>query len=133
MPTPRVIAVTTMGATVVAAVALASYAAVELHAVELAGLLARHHAVPYAAGLWWVLVAPAPLLAAGLLVRWTPWPWVATCTLHLAVLVAVTARLRHLVPPGVLLGVGVVVLVGLAASVAAVAPDRGVPRRVPGG
>lgn len=122
--TARAVAGATVSATVAVA-AVASYLLVRADAVDIAGLLARHHAAPYALGLWWALVAPVPLLGAALLTRRTPWPWVVVCTLHLGVVLAVTVRLRHVVPDQAAAGVVGTVVLGVVSVVACVArrPD----------
>lgn len=94
----------------------------------LAGLLARHHAAAYAAGLWWVMVAPAPLLAATLAHRRTPWPWVVVVTVHLVVLVALGVRLRHLLSLGAVAALVATVALGVAAAMAAVGEQARVRR-----
>jgi hypothetical protein len=92
-----------------------------LGGLRLAGLLADD-APAYAAAIWWVCLAPAPLALALLGTVRTPWPWVGTAAVHLVVLVAVTTRLRHLVPGSVWVGVAVSVVVGVASAVAVVTP-----------
>lgn len=110
----------TAGATVVGAAACSWYAATGagLGGPRVAGLLAAHHAVTYAVALWWVMLAPVPLLLAAVGARWTSWPWVAVTTLHLATLAAVAVRLRHLVPDIAWLGLAGVGLVAVASVVA---------------
>ncbi len=114
-----------MVATLLGAGALSWFALVGsgLDGPRAAGFLLRHGAPVYVVGLWWLILAPLPLLGAAALTRVTPWPWVAVVTAHLAVVVAVAARLRRLVPDPAWWGVGFVVVVGLASVVTAVAAD----------
>ena len=104
------------GATVAGAAACSWYVATGsgLDGPAVAGFLAAHQAAPYAVALWWVMLAPAPLLLTAVAARWTPWPWVAVATVHLATLAAVAVRLRHLVPDLAWVGLAGV---GLAAVV----------------
>jgi hypothetical protein len=92
-----------------------------LGGLRLAGLLADD-APLYAAAIWWVCLAPVPLALALLATLRTPWAWVAVAGVHLVVLVAVTTRLRHLVPGSVWIGVVISVAVGVASAVAVVVP-----------
>ena len=91
--------------------------------VGLARFLLDHGAATYAVGLGWVLVAPLVLVAALVAQRRTPWPWVGAVTLHLAVLLALSLRLRHLVP-GAAAGVLACYTVLCLASVLVAVADR---------
>lgn len=102
-------------ATVVAAVVWA------LGGPGLAGVLADD-APAYAVAIVWVTLAPVPLLVALVATLRTPWPWVAVSGVHLVVLTAAVARLRHLAPGPVWLGVGATVVLGIASAVAFAMP-----------
>ncbi len=78
----------------------------------------RSGAHGYAAALGWAVVAPVPLVLAAL-ARRRPWWWVGVVTLHLAAVVAVAVRLRHLVPAALAIAVVVLVLVGALSCVVA--------------
>ena len=71
----------------------------------------------------WALVAPV-LLALAALARRRPWWWVGAVTLHLAAVVAVAVRLRHLVPAPLAIVVVALVVVGALSCVAALSPRR---------
>ncbi|WP_137292899.1 hypothetical protein [Nocardioides dongxiaopingii] len=118
-----------VGSAVVATAAAASWYVARgagVDGVGLARFLLDHGAVPYAAGLGWVLVAPVVLALALLARRWSAWPWVVAVTVHLAVLLALALRLRHLVPDAVGATLGAHTVLGLA-SVAVVVAERSRP------
>lgn len=89
-----------------------------------ARFLWRLGAEPFAVALVWAVVAPVPLAVAAL-ARRHPWWWVAAVTLHLAALVAVTVRLRHLVPVPLAATVVLLAVVGALSCVAALSARPG--------
>ena len=85
----------------------------------LAGILVDD-AAAYAVVLAWLCLAPLVLGLALVALHRTPWPWVVTTAVHLVVVVAAAARLRHLVPEWAWVGVGASVVLGVASVVVAV-------------
>lgn len=91
---------------------------------SLATWLATHGALPIAAALGWLVLAPLPLAAAAFAARWSPWPWIVAVTIHLAVPVMLLARFPHLLPGWAWGAVALSVVVGLGSVVTAFPDDR---------
>lgn len=81
--------------------------------------LERYDQPGYAAWFGWLLAAPAVLVVAALLVRRTPWPWVAAVTVHLASVLAGAVVVSHWVAWWGWAALATVVTVGLVSVVAA--------------
>lgn len=83
------------------------------------GFLTGSGQTGYAVWFGWLLAAPAVLVVAALLVRRTPWPWVAAVTVHLASVLAGAVVVSHWVAWWGWAALATVVTVGLVSVVAA--------------
>ncbi len=119
-----------LGGAVVAVAAVGGWYVVRgtgLGGVRLVRFLLDHGAPAYAVGLAWLAVAPVALAAALVARRWSAWPWVGVVTVHLAVLLALALRLRHLVPAAAGGALALYTVLGLV-SVAVVVAEPGAAR-----
>ena len=79
----------------------------------------RYGGPVHATVLTWLVAAPAVVLAAALLRRRTPWPWVGAVTFELLCLVVVAARFPRVMPDWAWPALAVTVIAGLASVVTA--------------
>lgn len=78
----------------------------------------------YAVGIGWVVLAPLPFIVASAYVAVSRVPWVLLCTVHLAILVAVSLEFREMMSVGYWLAATVCGVAALASVVAASAGDK---------
>ena len=80
--------------------------------------------LPYAVGIGWVVLAPLLFIFAAAYVAVSRAPWLLLCTVHLAVLVAVSLEFREMMSVGYWVAATVFAVAALASAFAAAGGDK---------